>query len=133
MEISEDYVSFEIAKLIKEKGFHSECHAYYTSYANGHNEFHISEAYPLCLDFNNDGEDYETSVPTLQMTMKWLREVHKIFITISVRFSNNADDDINFSYLIKDHNEHTEYDDGEFISYEDACEAAIEYSLTRLI
>ena len=30
--IAEDYVSFEAAKLLKEKGFNAECRATYTDY-----------------------------------------------------------------------------------------------------
>ena len=67
------------------------------------------------------------------MAMKWLRELHNIFISISFRFSRNADNDINFSYYAEKYENHYGYGDGEFNSYEEACEAAIKYCLENLI
>ena len=80
--ITEDYVSFETAKLLKEKGFDADCHAYYIAYANGTNRFNISAAYPYGYNFNDD-EDYQYSAPTLQIVMKWLREVYNTVIVIT--------------------------------------------------
>ena len=34
-QITEDYVSFEIAKLLKEKGFDIPCDSYYTYFESG--------------------------------------------------------------------------------------------------
>ena len=72
--ITEDYVSFETAKLLKEKGFDSECHSHY--YAchrpDGSVQYHIAEIYSL-----KSLKDFYLA-PTLQMAMKWLREVHKL-------------------------------------------------------
>ena len=65
--IIEDYVSFETAKLLKEKGFDEGCPITYTP--NGF--FHTHNYRPLFGDI---------FAPTLQMTMKWLREVHNIDI-----------------------------------------------------
>lgn len=60
--IEEDYVSFETAKLLKEKGFDKD-------WVDGSIEKYL-----------NGTEGY--SLPTLAIAMKWLREVHKIFICI---------------------------------------------------
>ena len=125
--ITEDYVSFEIAKLLKEKGFDTECDYLYV---NGK----LVRAQGFACNWNN-GEtlftDYknECSAPTLQMAMKWLREVHKIYISISHRLSHNADNDICFSFWINE----GETTDGEWLSYEEACENAIRYVLENLI
>ena len=56
--IGEDYVSFETAKLLKEKGFDQSCATYYLK----------------------DKQVY--AAPTQAMAMKWLREVHDIKIMI---------------------------------------------------
>ena len=81
--ITEVYVSFEIAKLLKEKGFNIPCRFNYRSmYPNSPKPFY----HKSLKDFN--GEEYEGlrsewfSAPTIQMTMKWLREVHNLHITI---------------------------------------------------
>ena len=67
--IIEDYVSFETAKLLNEKGFDE-----YTSMVYNQNGSFMP---------NGAIEDtYQTfySAPTLQMAMKWLREVHGLHI-----------------------------------------------------
>ena len=125
--ITEDYISFETSKLLKEKGFDTECDYLYV---NGK----LVKAQGFACNWNN-GEtlftDYknECSAPTLQMAMKWLREVHKIYISISHRLSHNADNDICFSFWINE----GETTDGEWLSYEEAAEAAIKYCLENLI
>ena len=123
--ITEDYVSFETAKLLKEKGFKTPVETGY--YGDGricHN---------LALDFMDyNHEDGYYSRPTIQMAMKWLREVHDIFIKLEF----DVDEDIQWHpslALIKGNkyihtNELQWYD-----TYEDACEAAIKYCLENLI
>lgn len=68
MIITEDYVSFEIAKLLKGNGFDDfTCHSYF--YKNGD----IEEETRYEGDFGR---------PTLQMAAKWLRVVHKIDLCV---------------------------------------------------
>ena len=76
MNITEDYVSFEVAKLLKEKGFHEPCIATYNSTTKN---FQVEEIYE---DWTIHWKGY-ISVPTQQMAMKWLREVHKLHIGIA--------------------------------------------------
>ena len=66
--MTEDYVSFETAKQLKEKGFDWKC----------------EYCYNLANDNPYSNANYRVSYPkpTLQTTMKWLREVHNIFICI---------------------------------------------------
>lgn len=73
---TEDYVSFETARLLNEKGFDVYVHSFYDAddMPAQHNE--------ALWDWNLKKENYRFSAPTLQMAMKWLREVHKIFISI---------------------------------------------------
>lgn len=73
--ITEDYVSFETAKLLKEKGFNELCRYYYSSKGKMYRTYGLK-------DRNYTGVN-TYSAPTLQMTMKWLREEHNIFIQIS--------------------------------------------------
>ena len=69
--ITEDYVSFELAKLLKEKGFDGRCRAHYgTAGSFCYKRFEV-EAYEM---------HNAILAPTIQMTMKWLREVHNIDI-----------------------------------------------------
>ena len=130
---TEDYVSFETAKLLKEKGY---CNISNTLY-NKNGEFIRYD-----VGLNNKGyssilgEFYEC--PTIQMAMKWLREIYKL----EVRSTYDYDKDswwgnINPMFEETDENSDTYQKalgfDYQGKSYEEACEAAIKYCLENLI
>ena len=130
--ITEDYVSFETAKLLKEKGFDEPCECFYDT---ENNDTSIVNGWMIIS--NSELEKREIicySAPTLQMAMKWLKEVHSLYIDIVTSFSQ---DDICYTFscsntmdLIQGTKE-TSYH--EYQTYEDACEAAIKYCLENLI
>ena len=80
----EQYVTFEVAKLLKEKGFDWFTFGYYTM------DDYESPPYfgieNLCTDNWNgkvdEVNDLWFSAPTQQMALHWLREVHKIDISV---------------------------------------------------
>lgn len=76
-QITEDYVSFETAKLLKEKGFDDE----YTNafYDKTENLYFIDLLSDLSEHTDNDTD---IAASTLHVVMKWLREVHNLHITI---------------------------------------------------
>ena len=74
--MEEDYVSFEIAKLLKEKGFDESCYQKYDD------EGYLSFNHVGYINAEKPTEDFSALAPTLQMAMKWLREVHNLFIEI---------------------------------------------------
>jgi len=120
--ISEDYVSFETAKLLKEKGFNPlECGVYY-SIETGKRTTELLTSLIAC--------------PTLQMAMKWLREMYSLFIVIDRHYfvvdkiSHIAS---GFKYSIEIKPINTIYIHNNYKSYEQACEAAIKYCLENLI
>ena len=82
--ITEDYISFEIAKLLREKGFDGECDYLY---ADGE----LIRAKECACNWNN-GEalfaDYknECSAPTLQMAVKYLEEVYRILVVADYEY-----------------------------------------------
>lgn len=125
--ITEDYVDFEIAKLLKEKGFD----AYVFSFYDDEGNFSRKE-----VDWNWNIEP-RYSAPTLQMTMKWLREVHNL--VVSVEPEVNTDSKLDLFYVfkifeIKDTLTQLIYNRYELCdSYEEACELAIKYCLENLI
>jgi hypothetical protein len=89
----------------------------------------VEEAYKANWNF----QTIDYSAPTLQMTMKWLREVHKIYIDISPTY-DEVEKTIHFIWQIFNSN----YDgigDCEIFydKYEIACEEAIKYCLENLI
>lgn len=150
--ITEDYVSYKTAKLLKEKGFNEStifvyydflpsslcfpnemCRRgvlnlfYYDETTNVNNKFNNSMSIPKYIS----GEVY--SAPTIQMAMKWLREVHKRIILVNFhrknRFSYDVllDGECGDNYILYTGlSEH-------FKNYEEACEAAIKYCLENLI
>lgn len=128
MNIQEDYVSFEIAKLLKEKRFDEEVTSFY--FLNG--TLSHGNTYSYCKMAVSSNSDLILA-PTLQMAMKWLREVYKIYIDISPTYSE-VEKTIHFIWQIFDSN----YDgigDCEIFygKYETACEEAIIYCLENLI
>lgn len=124
--ITEDYVSFETAKLLKDKGFDKNCFTVY----------------------NNDGKFYDTrygiapsieiSAPTIQMAMKWLRNEKHYYVQVmldswacgshSGYYVVIQKTDSDFEMMLQD-----AVDEVFYQTYEEACEAAIKYCLENLI
>lgn len=80
--MKEDYVSFEVAKLLKEKGFDADTE---------HDMWYVVEKFSTGCHWNSCTykvgditREYDEkcciTMPTLQMAMKWLREVHHLHI-----------------------------------------------------
>lgn len=128
--VTEDYVSFEIAKLLKEKGFDVYVRSFYDAddMPAQHNE--------ALWDWNLNKENYRFSAPTIQMAIKWLRETHKLFVFISPWLMLESDIQYYFEIReIKTSDFETLYDytSKELNSFEKAAEAAIKYCLENLI
>ena len=70
--ITEDYVSYEVAKLLKEKGFNEYCPESY---------FMMDKTLKKS-GFSEWEKVNEIKAPTQSRAMKWLREVHNIDIVI---------------------------------------------------
>lgn len=123
--ITEDYVSFETAQLLKQKGFSVPVRTFYNPKYRGEK---VSVVTAL-INYNADTEDGSVlcSAPTLQMTMKWLREVHKLHILCYMRWKT-------WKFEIEEiPNCESDYDKNGFASYEQAAEEAIKYCLTNII
>ena len=135
--ITEDYVSFETAKLLKEKGFDESTSMVYMPYGD------------LCkLDrydsirnsnYNDITKNYfEYTAPTLQMAMKWLREVHKMHIIAEPCLGEENEPNLSFNRwfwtILKEDGEYKPIRQiDEFSTYEQASEAAIKYCIEHLI
>ena len=135
--ITEDYVSFEIAKLLKEKGFENSeptC-------------INVFKGHTYKIQDNEIIADDDITIPTLQMAMKWLREVHNIHIAVNLTYSEEPklfppeyyvyiDNTLTGEPLIKEVcslvQDETLTPKG-FKHSEEACEAAIKYCLENLI
>lgn len=75
--MNEDFVTYELAVKLKEKGFDEPCYGYY--HCNGGND-----SFELCgdRDFLNSKNQYRVAAPTIPQVLKWLREEKKIVISI---------------------------------------------------
>ena len=154
MNITEDYVSFEVAELLKEKGFNEYCRAFWKDWDNKIILCDATRSH--VFDFCNNQmlekefcscDETNIAAPTLQMAMKYLRKVHNLCLfvipaTIDKTFrtgyalypqcdskwewcaSKNDRSKATFGFDIN-----REYCD----TYEQANEAAIKYCLENLI
>lgn len=126
----EVYVSFGVAKLLKEKGFDWECH----------HEYHLAAAYPWFhrKKKNFNGKEYSGlinewySAPTQAMACRWLMEEKHIFIGRDFEIDKETTNLLFYS-SIKDMNTGKLITTIGAFSPEDAVEAALQYCLTNLI
>ena len=119
--VTEDYVSFEVAKLLKEKGFDGAVHSHYNQEGGI-----IMGGNPItknCIER-----------PTLQMAMKWLRKEHKLEI---YPFHHKGYPKDKWGYNIKKEMPLSVIDKFQmlaiFDSNEESCDAAIKHCLENLI
>ena len=133
--IEEYYVSFELAKMLKEKGLDEYCSHFYR--VDGEHEYCYKAKLPRLT--NNDIRNHDDWVnrvfvctcPTLQMAMKWLREVHNICISVDVKIGGGK-----YYVCISSTENGLSYDVLDFKvwdTFEEACEVAIKYCLENLI
>ena len=122
--VTEQYCSFETAKLLKEKGFNGYSFAYYTT----DKKLNIN-----CKALTNaaidDGITYcEFSAPTHQMAMAWLREKEIDIIVFHEKLPMNR-----YWARIEKY-PYTEFQQEPIYStYEEAVDAALKYALENLI
>ena len=126
--ITEDYVSFEIAKLLKEKGFNEPTVCVY------HKDGTFDS---VTLNAWNDKFITPICAPSQSMAMKWLREVHKL--SVRPRYDEVEDEKEHLYYKwffdilsMNPYKTLVEPTQG-YSTYEEACEAAIKYCLENLI
>ena len=141
--IAEDYCSYEVSKLLKEKGFPQDYDMYHSMIYNEkdyEDEYEVQRmvtktrfvkagtlsSYPVGVP------EPKCYAPTHQMAMAWLREVHNISIEPFVDYGSGDDYwwTVDIS-KIKKNGLITELSG--YKSYEEAVEAALKYYLENLI
>lgn len=129
--IKEAYVSFETAKLLKEKGFDGECSSWYSTKGS---QYYNIDSYEVDLD----GITKLCSSPTQQMAMQYLRKEHDIHI--ETKAYPHEDNRFYWCYMIKKMQNngmlfgyYSIKNKAGFDTYEEAVEAALKYCLTNLI
>ena len=143
--MNEDFVPFELAVKLKEKGFDEECLAYYTSeytlYTNkivlcDDKYLEVAEIdYEECLRSYNTQKDrlLRTIVdaPTISQVLKWLRKERKLHIATG--YSNVSKWRYIIIHLGENFVKEANVWEKGFESYEQAAVAGIEYVLDNLI
>lgn len=78
--IKERICSYELSKLLQEKGFDEECDNWYVD--EDLDIIHVNDCIGSQSNSDHYADDFECSAPTHQMAMDWLRIVHGIYIII---------------------------------------------------
>lgn len=79
------FVSFELASELKEKGFNEPCFSYYYNFGN--NIFCNCNNLGEMKSHRNSGFLTYVSRPIHQQVVDWLREMHKIVITLGNEYN----------------------------------------------
>ena len=95
-----EYVSLEVARIIKEKGFCEECRCFYQSIREDDKDedcFRYADNFP----FKNRKEDNKRfAAPTLPQLQSWLMINHNIFISYIFERPSVLSDDVVWKYSI---------------------------------
>ena len=124
--ITESYVSFETAKMLKEAGFNEVCTTFYSS----------SEGAPVLLHSrNSELSKKHYSRPTQQLAAKWLREVYGIVVDVTFYPPKQEKNWKFFIGEIENMVWEGDYDSSNerYATYEEAMEDALRQALRRII
>ena len=127
-QITEDYVSYEVAKLLKEKGFPQSEYANTLPYYTQNKNLYFGDINTVRQRFYN-----KAIAPSQSLALKWLREVHNIYIDILTYTTGKS---IQFRWVGYDNGRLFSQEEGKtiyFNSYNEAVEAALKYTLENLI
>lgn len=123
--IQEAYCSYEVAKLLKEKGFNEPCLFYYFSDGKIEKAVGLKDKNTACVS--------TFSAPTHQMARAWLRQEYYIYAD-PIKQGNYNDCSEYYTWIVARmgiiHRNSSVVDK---LSYEEAVEAALKYSLENLI
>ena len=128
--MNEDFVTYELAVKLKEKGFDAPCYGYY--HCNGGND-----SFELCgngdRDFLNSKNKHRIAAPTIPQVLKWLREEQKLHVEVMfIRPLHNI-----VKYYITDvdgsRGDFMDVADEHYETWEQATLAGIEYVIDNLI
>ena len=140
--IKEDYVSFETAKLLKERGFNADAE---------HDIWYVVEKFSTGCHWNSCTykvgditREYDEKccivMPTLQMAMKWIRE-QGFYINVDIDVDYDEDERgtkwyhkpaWDWAVFRIDERKQMSDDGALYATYEQAAEAAIKWCLENL-
>ena len=130
--IQEAYCSYEVSKLLKEKGFDMHCDKGWDT-----SVYDIKQSRNFSYGFDN--KEKWISCPTHQLAMAWLREVHHIHIDIIIEGNGCCIEykahirPFNLIYPTRCFDSIDTVAVGKYKTYEEATEAGLKYCLENLI
>lgn len=151
--VKEEYVSFETAKLLKERGFDGPCHMVWYKTATDKKIVAAPQFVEGEIVATRDSVDaaardmiypysFENGVegflaPTQAMAMRWLREEHDIVLQIDIDSYVKDIGCLGYYIVVRAKNSNREIisplDKVFFSTYEEACDNGLQYCLKDLI
>lgn len=116
-------ISFETAKLAKDKGFNIETKHWYDQ-TTALNPIKGARG---AMDYQNIGY-----APTQSLLQKWLREKHNIIITVASIFTDETHTEIRYWWWIQGHEDDENEEEIYFETYELSLESALKEALNLL-
>ena len=124
--IKEAYCSYEVSKLLKEKGFDEKTTHWYNIKGNLINDYPVSYE-----NFFNPEKVW--LAPTHQMACAWLREKHHIHAN-PIKQGNYDDCSDYYTWIVASNGTiHKNQSVADKLSYDDAVEEALKYTLENLL
>lgn len=136
--MNEDFVGYDLAVKLKEKGFNEPCNMYYHIYDDIADCVSSLEStrFGACC-FHNSNNKYRCAAPTISQVLKWLRKHKKIHIDIGIWDCKYVPLIVYIGVLdenIVHANKTVDVDDFRlFDTYEQAALAGVNYCLDNLI
>lgn len=121
--MEDQLISFETAKLAKEKGFNEATNAYY----NLNLQANILENKPIIVAAmkHNNFKDL-VAIPTQSLLQKWLREVRELNIEIRIVHGGT------WTFYVLTDTYKSIYSNNNYINYEEALEVGLQEALKLL-
>ena len=126
--MEEQLISFETAKLAKEKGFYQEPNKLKIPYYNYKGEFNgdVSDYLKKYLKGEDTSDVESVSAPTQSLLSKWLREKYDIDVIINTYRNQNQK---YYKYFISEKSKNLIKSEEYYDTYEEAYEIGLQEAL----
>lgn len=135
-----DFVDFNLAKKLKEKGFQEECLCHYVGedlVYNIESPITNNQLWFCHNKYDNIWHRDNIDAPTIAQVLKWLREVHNVYVDIGLYVITKDMRKYNINVYHNKNRRDLMYSGihltKECSKYEEACEVALKYVLDNLI
>lgn len=134
--MKDDFVSFEVARLLKQVGFKEPCNRFIELSRDG-----SEDKYECKNRWNWNADSNSYSRPSQNLAAKWLRKVYNTYVIVTVEA---YPDGVNYLYQVLVYNSKAPNcwsdrstgvygDNGEYKTYKKAMEAGLKRALEMII